>query len=372
MKKTNFIKHSVYNTKVHFQRAFAPRMLPVTLLSVTVILAAIFQWFTSKDSSGIAYAATIVGLANCASPDSIFNVGVPPCDLKKKKMKGVIFADAGVAFTGADIASKAAFIQAVKDKCTAARGSRVYPIWDLLNFVDNTGEPGTGSIGNLTTATIIVNDAIPAFRYGYNGTEARHKRIAQISGASLDVFFVDEGWTVYGTDDGAGGFKGFNVLQAYADTSKFPVADAVDQYSLRITLGSISEYRDNSLYVVADSTLSTAFGLVNINLSKFSQVANVFKTYIKADGGTDLYTLYGAALAALTWTATNLQTNAAFTITSVATDGANGVLVITFDSTAFTALASGDRLQLNMPTTAAMAAASVKPFEGIPIIVTKP
>lgn len=370
--KNNFIKQNAYNAKVHFQRAFAPRMLPVTLMSMAVILAAIFSWFTNKDSSGIAYSATVLGLANCASPDSIFNVGVPPCDLKKKKMKGVIFADSGVAFTGSEIASKAAFIQAVKDKCTAARGSRVYPIWDLLNFTDNTGDPSTGGIGNLTTATIITSDAIPAFKYGYNGTEARHKRIAQIASATLDVFFVDEGWTVYGTDDGNNGFKGFDVLQAYADTSKFPVSDAVDQYAFRITLGSISEYRDNSLYVVADSTISAAVGLVNITMSEYSLVSNVLKVYMLADGGTNLEPLYGAALDGLTWTATNLQTGAAHVVSAVATDATNDVMGITFESVAFTALVSGDKLQLNGPTAAAMAAAGVKPFEFIPYIVTKP
>ena len=370
--KTKFIKQSAYNSKAQFQRAFAPRMLPVTVLSIAAVLAAIFTWFGTKDPSGIAYAATIVGLANCASPDSIFNVGVPPCDLAKKKMKGVIFADSGVSFSGAEIASVNAFIQAVKDGCTAARGSRLYPIWDLLNFEDNTGEPSTGSIGNLTTATIVTSDAIPAFRYGYNGTEARHKRVAQISGASLDVFFVDEGWTVYGTDDGNGGFKGFNVLQAYADTSKFPVSDAVNQYSLRITLGSINEYRDNSLYVVANSGITAAAGLVNVTMSEFSLVSNVLKVYMLADGGTNLEPLYGAILDGLTWTATNLQTGAAFTITSVATDATNDVMGITFDSTLWTALGSGDKVQLNAPSSADMAAAGVKPFEFIPYIVTKP
>jgi hypothetical protein len=131
--------------------------------------------------------ADILNLANCASPDSVFNVGVPPCDLSKKKMKGVIFADSGVSFSGSEIASVAAFIAAVKTKSTAARGGRVYPIWDILNFEDNTGDPSTGSIGNLSTATIITQDAVPSFSFGYNGTEARHRRMAAMTSLPFTV-----------------------------------------------------------------------------------------------------------------------------------------------------------------------------------------
>ncbi len=315
--------------------------------------------------------ADILDLANCASPDSVFNVGIPLCDLAKKKIKGVILADSGVSFTGADIASVAAFIAAVKTKTTAARGGRVYPIWDINNFEDNTGDPTTGSIGNLSTATIVTSDAVPAFRFGYNGTEARHKRLAAMAGASLDVFFVDEAYAVYGTTDGSGGFKGFDVLQAYAYTSKFIVADAVNQYSFRITLGSINEYRDSSLYVVANSGILAAVGLINVQLSKLSNASNVYKIQAIADGGTNMEPLHGAALAALTWTAVNLETGAAFTVTSVADDTSLDAFTITLDSTAYTALASGARVQIYGPTSAAMSAAGVKPFEMIPVVITK-
>lgn len=316
--------------------------------------------------------ANILNLANCASPDSIFNVGVPPCDLAKKKIKGVIFADKGVTFTGADVASVAAFIAAVKTKTTAARGSRVYPIWDILNFEDNTGDPATGGIGNLTTATIITQDAVPSFRFGYNGTEARHKRMAAMVGASLDVFFVDEAYAVYGTQDAEGVFGGFSVLQAYADTSKFPVADAINQYSFRVTLGSITEYRDNSLYVVTNSGILAAVGLVNVQLSQLSEAANVHKIQAIADGGTNLQPLYGTAIAGLTWTATNLETGASFTVTSVAEDAALEAFTVTLDAAAWTALTAGDRVQINGPSAAALAGVNVKPFEMISVIVTKP
>lgn len=314
----------------------------------------------------------IVGLANCANPESVFNTGIPLCDLKRKKIKGVILADAGVSFSGADIASTAAFIQAVKDKTTAARGGRVYPIWDINNFTDNTGDPSTGSVGNLSTATIVTSDAVPTFQFGYNGSEARHKKMSAMNGASLTVFFVDSQYAVYGTEDGNGGIKGFDVLQAYTNTAKFIVADAVDQYAFRLTLGDISQYRELSQFVVTNSGLLSAVGLINVYMTELSKAANVVKVKVVEEGGTDLEPLYGADIAGLTFTAVNLQTGASFTVTSVADDTSLDALTITLDSTAWTALASGDKIQINPPSADDLAAAGVKPYEFFALIVEKP
>jgi hypothetical protein len=154
----------------------------------------------------------IINLAGGSGGGSIFNTGVPPTDLTKKKMKGVLLMDSGVFFTPSDCASVASFISAVKNKTVAARGGRVYPLFDLLNFEDNTGDPTTGSVGNLTTATIVTSDAVPSFRLGYNGSEARHKNMAAMNSMSLDVMFIDEGYNVYGTKEGVN-FAGFGVLQ---------------------------------------------------------------------------------------------------------------------------------------------------------------
>lgn len=313
----------------------------------------------------------ILGLANCASKDSIFNTGVPLCDLAKKKIKGVIFADKGTTFSGADIASTASFIAAVKTKTTAARGGRVYPVWDILNFEDTTGDPSTGAVGNLSNATIITQDASPAFRFGYNGSEARAARMAAMNGASLDMFIVDDQFAVYGASKN-GGFGGFSVLQAYHYTTKFITGDAVNQYSFRVTLGDISEYRDTSTYVVTNSGILAAVGLINIQQKKFDLTSNVLKVEALADGGTNLEPLYGAELAAETWTLTNLDTGENVAITSVAKDDADDVFVVTIDTTAYTAAASGTRFQLDGPTAADMSAAGVKPFEFVGFVFEKP
>ncbi|HSW96889.1 MAG TPA: hypothetical protein VLF89_03610 [Candidatus Saccharimonadales bacterium] len=316
--------------------------------------------------------ADIIGLPSCVSPDTEFNTGVPLCDLIKGRIIGVIFADKGKTFTSSDCASSASLISAVKTATTAARGGRVYPVWALLNFEDNTGDPSTGSIGNLTTATIVTQDGVPQFKFGYNGGEIQHKVMTALTGGSYDVFFVDASYAMYGYKTSAGEIHGYSILQAYVDPSKFTVADAVNKYSFRVTLADIKQYRDQTTFVITNSGILAAVGLINVRVTELSHVTNVYKMKVIADGGTDLEPINGAAIAGLTWTAKKVSDGTAFIITSTADDVANKAITVTFDSTTFTALPSGAQIQLYGPTAAALSGAGVKPYEFVSVIITKP
>jgi hypothetical protein len=138
-----------------------------------------------------------------------------------------------------------------------------------------------------------------------------------------------------------------------------------------LTLGDITQYRENSAYIVTNAGLSAAQGLVNAEMKYVSNATNVYKIKVIADGGTDLIALYGAAVAALTFTAVNLETGVAVTVTSVAYDSTLQALTITLDATAYGALAAGNRVQINPPSASALAAASVKPYEFLSVIVVK-
>lgn len=317
--------------------------------------------------------ATVYNIPDCAAPETNFNTGKPLCDIIKGiPKKGVILLDKGTSFSAAEGVSIAAFIAALKAKTYATRGGRVYPIWDINNFEEDTPDPTTGSLGNMTTEQIFISDPIPSFRIGYGGGELQHKRISLMSGGSYDVMFVDDNFNVYGTATADGGMKGFSVSQLFVYPSKFRVADGVNQYSFRVQLADISEYRENSATIKTNSTLLTAYGLINVPLSELSKAANVVKVLAIADGGTNLEEVYGADISALTWTATNVQTGAAFTVTSVADNTTDDCYNVTLDTTLWTALASGDQVQIYGPTAAALAGADVAPYEMISVIVTKP
>lgn len=316
--------------------------------------------------------ATILNIPDCASPDTLFNTGKPLCDfIKGIPKKGILFLDKGKSFSAAELATPATLIAAIKTATTAARGGRVYPIWDINNFEEETGDPSTGGVGNMSTETIYISDPIPAFKVGYGGGEIQHSRISLMSGGSYDVMIIDDGYVLYGTKTADGGMKGWSTSSLYVYPSKFRIADAVNQYAFRLQLADISEYREQAAAVKLSSAIISAYGLISVQLSKLSNASNVYKIQAIADGGTNLEPVYGTAISALTWTATAVSDGSAFTITSVADDTTLDAYTVTFDSTLYTALASGGQILLKGPLAAALAGASVAPYEFISVILTK-
>lgn len=316
--------------------------------------------------------ASILNVPDCASVDTVFNTGQPLCDfIKGIPKKGVILLDRGASFSAANLASVTAFNAALIAKTYAARGDRAYPIWDINNFEQETPDPTTGGVGNMTTEQIYISDPLPSFRIGYGGGEIQHARIGAMSGGSYDFMIVDDNYSVYGTKTADGGMKGWSTSQIFVYPSLFRVADAVNQYSFRIQLASIAEYRENIAAVKSNSSILSAYGLINVPLTELSKASNVVKVQAIADGGTNLEPVYGTAISALTWTAKNAD-GTSFTVTSVADDTALDAYTVTLDSTAYTALASGDTVTIYGPTASALAGADVSPYEMIPVIITKP
>jgi len=325
---------------------------------------------TGNDFAKAAYMADILNVPNCSNPETAFNTGTPLCRLKKKKIIGTIFADSGVFFTAAHRASASAFLAELAVKTTAERGGRVYPLWNIRNFDDQTGEPTRGGVGNLTTSQVTVADGIPAFQFGYDGDESQHAIVAKVEAGTYDVFLVDEAFTVYGTRSGDN-MVGFSTEQIYVNPSKFPVADFVNQYSFSISFASMIEYKSNSAFVVTSSSITTNVGLINVPLSLPSSATNVHKIQAIAIGGTNLQPLYGTAISGLTWTAKVRATGASFTVTGVANNATDDAYNVTLDSTAWTALSSGDEIDIYGPTPAALSGASVAPYEMFYVTVTK-
>ena len=156
MKKSKFITSSVYNHKGGYLPKLTSRR---------------FAMNGQNSFRNAACMADVLNLPDCATLETTFNTGVPLCDLIKKKIIGVIFADTGVYFSPAHRASSTAFLTEMAAKTTADRGLRIYPLWNLRNFEDQTGAPTKGGVGNLITSQVTVADGIPAFNLGYEGGE---------------------------------------------------------------------------------------------------------------------------------------------------------------------------------------------------------
>lgn len=310
--------------------------------------------------------ASLLNIGVCGA-DGELATGKPFCDLIKGRMKGVIFADNGVTFSEADMASQTTFAAAVQTKSRAARGSRIYPIWNLNNFEDKTGDPNRGGVGNLTTKQIITSSPIPQFDIAHSGGELLHKKLLQLEVGSYDIFLVDSNNVVYGKATSTGELGGYTIYQNYVYPSKFIVSDAVNQFRFEVTLDSYQEYRDSASFFAADSSIADINGINNVVVTLFNQTTNVAKIKLVADGGKNLFDLSSIKTAMTTAgsiIATNKQTGASFTITSVAaTDTTNKVFTVTLDNTAYGLLSSGDKVTIDMAAPSVLYANAIDGFE---------
>lgn len=298
--------------------------------------------------------ADILNLPNCGGVTSTFNSGVNICDIIKDVPYGLLLMDAGVVFTEADRADLPTFVEAVREKTRAARGGRVYPLWDLVNYEDQTKEATRGTVGNLSVTDIKLVDAVPGFKFGHYKGELFHQKLSKAERERLRLMIIDQNFAIYGTKKSNGDMTGYSLQEFSVDPSKFATPQAAAQYPFNVILASLLEYKDNIAFIQADSTLGTVSGLVDVELSEFSLVSNVVKVAVKTQGDQyNLYTQYSGDLDVVgAWTLINAQTGAAITITSVVADATNEVWTITMDSTAWTALGSGDKVRLNLVSAA--------------------
>lgn len=307
--------------------------------------------------------ADLLNIPNCGGINSTFNSGDPLCDVIRDKPYMLILLDAGVGFNAAERASVTTFVAALKAKTRAPRGSRAYVIKDLTNFADTSAAPGKASIGNLSTQQITITDAIPSFDFEHRKGELFHKQLTTAENASLTLMIVDAKYLVLGTVNSGGLLTGFSLNEFYVGLPKFANASTPANYPFSIALASITEYKENIGLFQADATIVSVSGINNVALSLFSQVTNVANIKLVSTGGKDIGSMYSTELAAIgAWNSTNDQTGAPGTITSV-TWNAGGYFVVTTDSTEYAALTAGQKLDINLASTAALSALAVDGFE---------
>lgn len=307
--------------------------------------------------------ADILDLANCDAITGTFNSGVPFCDVLKDIPLGIIGLDPGVGFSPAERASKAAFMTALNTKIRADRGSRAYPLMKLSNYEDKSKEPTKAALGNLVNGEGTILDGIPAFDFQHRIGEIFHRQLLGFQTAGLTWLIVDKKYVVYGTIDGET-FTGYSLSEFYVGLSKFGTTSGFSTYPFSLTLASQTEYKENGRFVQLDSSIAAVTGIREVVLALVSQATNVANISATALGGKNLGELYPTQLAAVgAWVATNTQTGAAVTITSVTYNSTLKTYVITVDSTAYAALTSGQKITINLDSTADLTVLGVDGFE---------
>lgn len=321
--------------------------------------------------------ADILNLPNCGGTTSTFNTGVDLCDVLKDVPYGIMLTDADVDFSPAEMADVPTFVAAVKTKTRAARGGRVYPIWDLVNYEPQTQEATRGTTGNLSTAQRKLVDAIPGFKFGHYKGELFHAKLTKAEKENLRLIIIDQKFQVFGTKKATNGyFAGYSLQEFSVDPSTFATPQGTAQYPFNVVLASLIEYKNNLGFIIADASLAGATGLLDVKLSLFSQSSNVFKVKItNAGDGKNLFDKFDTELASVgAWTLFNKATGGAITITSVVVDNTNKCWTVTADNTAWGLLASLAKVLLNLTDTASLSTTySVDGYESAGALeITKP
>lgn len=317
--------------------------------------------------------ADILNLPNCGGTQSTFNSGIPACDIIRSGLYGLIGLDAGVGFTRGELASNTTFLAAVRTKSRNPRGDRAYPLFVLDNFEDTTKDRTKASTGNLTNTEVTTADAVPGFSFTHRKGEIFHKQIYAMQNAGLTWLLVDKNFAVYGTlrnDE----LSGFSTSDLYAGIPKFGSTSTLSSYPFELVFASISEFKENSVFIQSNSTLGTIGGLNNVDLAEFNVTANVVKVSLTGSGGTNVAQLYSTQLTQATAWIVKDSAGASVTV-SPAYDATNKVMALTLSGTPYTGATSGDAftIDLNIPSVLVATPIFMDGFESTgPIITLKP
>lgn len=252
---------------------------------------------------------------------------------------------------------------------------------DKLFFINNILDPQDISEANKTGAVGegVVQDLVegrPAFTYRVEIGHDLYKRLRKLNKRRVPVFTYDDFGNLWGCKNTDGNFAGceaiFFISENRQQTSTAPVSALI-----KISYISAKVYNDEAFYVPVELGELEPAGLIDGYLREISNVSNVYKIAFEIPTASfgkviNLWEKYNAELVAGLFNArTGVDYATTLALTSVAYDSALKCGTVTFDSTAFTALASGAKIKLYLDPVADLEAADIPGIEGVELIITK-
>lgn len=306
------------------------------------------------------------------------NTGPIDCDQSRGVPKVPMFGSG--KFAPIDYANSAAYQAALIIKINLATGNpeKMYPFPEIQNVVNNTEANTTASTG--LGLQLILREGKPGYTFGVLIGSTLEKKLRKFNNKVLPMQMFDSNGNVWGHLDLDSNFVGDKV-KVFCTGKPWSDGNGVEtEYTLvTVTYINASEFYDYSAFVPTSFNISNLEGLVDVNLSVLSNSTNAYKIQgiIKVDQlGADQYieNTYPTQLASASlWEAkTGANFTTALTITSVADAAADDAHLVTFDSTAYTALASGAKIKLKMVDPPALLAADIRGIESVFVIITKP
>lgn len=303
------------------------------------------------------------------------NTGIIKCDTARGKP--LVMLIGGATFSLSDYGTSTAFKTALLAAIKQATGSstKLYPFPAFEGAASNTEANKTATTGYGTT--YILSEGRPAYTFDvFTGTNTE-KNLRKFNKATVPVFIFDDGGNLWGKLDASGKFAGINA-QIFTTGAGFNDGSALSPVKVNVNFTSASDFFDYAAYVNTDFNTSDLEGLLDASLiEKATHASSAYKIGVVVKNASlgndvDLYSTYADALAvANLWNAKNAATGANIAITTVAKDAVLEAWTVTLDATAWGALASGAKININLASPAALAAVDVDGIEGMAIQVTK-
>lgn len=314
-----------------------------------------------------------MSLSLCGSIGS--NTGEIDCDITRGNPVKLI--PGGATFSPSDYADQTTMDAAILAKLILPNGNsqKLFPFPVIQGTTTQTEAAKYGTLGYGLKVKLLRSKQ--GYEFDVLAGTTLEKKLVAWDGQVVPFLILDDKNQIGGVKDSNGNYKGANYLIGVEPRD---YGDAQNPKTTKITISIVdsADFTENAYFHKTALTSSNIVGLKDVILSEPSaHASNVYKIKMKIltsklNGDLDIFDDYGSAIAALTFTAgTGTNYGTSLTITSIAVDNTNKALTVTFDSTAFTGLASGTKIKLTPPTPAVLDAADVTGVELFPIILTK-
>ncbi len=313
-------------------------------------------------------------LNKAACAINLMNTGTGECVIDPKLIRGAIRTPKGKIFNATELLALQVTLAAAR--LAALKSNRIFPIDGFTTPTDNSEETVFQTMGDGSQVPVRDGHYRWLFQYQKGGL---CKSIALRSHNFQDtewLFFDDNNLLIGYRRQITPGVYGLAGIPLVFHAMPWKMATGSEVSAYRVMFDFEAKYINDYLgFVQADFPLSEIQGLQNLVLRQTgASAAGVIKIQVLA--GCDYanqYDLYNTELAAVgLWTAINAATGNAISLTSVVADPNAKAFTITLTAADpdYPAIAGG-LVTLNLADPAALDAADVSGYEGIPVTVQR-
>lgn len=301
------------------------------------------------------------------------NTGKTLGDVRFGRIKAMLFTR-GKVFTAEELADSESFKAALEEAMQLSRISvnKLFLFEGFREADDNTGDPNVAALADGYEE--VLNEALPKYVFRNTKGIAQQQALVAFNGWQDGVFLIDDKNILFYKGNN-GGAKAFSVGYLYATPPRPGGTGAINTNQVRLTMGSVDEFKTNIGAVKLDFNVADLMNIVDVQLLEVGAAAGyVFKIGAETKyAGTNIYESYADALAQVgAWKATRLDTGANVTVSAVAKNAVLKGWDVTLDNAAAIAADVKIKIELVDPAALAELATPVEGIEGMYVRVVKP